>query len=80
MSHVFGARPPAGRGWQQGKTAASIQFVQEAEALLSGANDVTADERKLLEAQIDMLKNGAVSLDDFEAVNAWLERLRDHHP
>ncbi len=74
-----GALPPPGLEWQEGKTAATIRFVNEAEAALDRA-DLTDDEKYILRHTIEFMKRGDEALTDWETVDDWLERLRDHYP
>lgn len=75
----FGANPPPGMEWRIGKTAATIVFVQEAEIALLNL-ELTSAEAYQLQAKIDRMKSGDESLDEEQAVDDWLERLRDHYP
>jgi len=75
----FGANPPPGMAWQIGKTAATIRFVNEAEASFLN-RDMTPTELYQLKAMIDRLKDGTEGLEDWDTVDTWLERLRDHYP
>jgi hypothetical protein len=63
-----------------GKTAASIQFINAAEAALATENDMNAAEQYQLKSRIEMLKDGTMSLLEEETVDEWLEQLRHHHP
>jgi len=76
----FGAKPPAGQEWQIGKTAATIKFVLEAEVEMYQRPDMTNGEGYTLLMLVERLKNGEESLEEFETVDEWLERLRDHYP
>lgn len=75
-----GANPPLEKGWQTGKTAVVIRFVNEAEGVLGKNEYLTGDERSRLRTYIDELKMGAVALNDFVTVEEWLEQLRLYHP
>ena len=68
--------PPPGQEWMEGKTAATVRFVLQAEAALAAR----AAEDEKLKATIERMKRGEESLLEFETVEGWLERLRDHHP
>jgi hypothetical protein len=63
-----------------GKTAATVKFVRDAEAVVAAGSDLTETETYQLGAKIERLKDGSESLEEFETVDDWLERLRDHHP
>ncbi len=71
---------PNKAAWHDGKTVGSIRFVQNAEAALAEENDMSDAERRLLIVRIEMLKRGALRLDDEETVDEWLEQLRHHRP
>ncbi len=71
---------PDKAAWHAGKTAGSIRFVQDAEAALDAENDMSDAERRLLIVRIEMLKRGALRLDDEETVDECLEQLRHHRP
>ena len=73
------AFPSAGQEWMKGKTTASVIFVIEAEIGLLQL-DLSENEKQQLRSKIDRLKSGEESLTDFEDIDDWLERLRDHHP
>lgn len=75
---MSGANPPQQSGWQVGKTAASIAFVNEAEA--GGPFAMSDREWQLLDAMVKRLKNGSESLTDFQTVSNWLDRLQNHYP
>lgn len=68
--------PPPGQEWMEGKTAATVRFVMQAEAAL----EARAAEDAKLRAAVARMKSGEESLTEFENVDDWLERLRDHHP
>ena len=76
----FGAMPPPGLEWQIGKTAAAIDFVNEAESAFLTRTDLTEREAQALRTYVRMLKDGHASLNERETLDGWLERLRDHHP
>jgi hypothetical protein len=76
----FGASPPPGAGWQIGKTAATIRFVNEAEVEMYHRPDMTNGEAFHLLKLVDRLKSGAESMTAFETVDEWLQRLRNRHP
>lgn len=75
-----GLRPPPEHAWQIGKTAATIRFVHDANAFIEYGGPLSPQESRLLHATIERMKNGQEVLNDFETVEQWLERLRDHHP
>lgn len=79
-SRGFGAQPPPVLAWQVGKTAATIKFVKEAEVEMYRRPDMTNGEGYLLLKYVERLKGGEESLTDWQTVDDWLERLRDHHP
>ncbi len=60
----MGAMAPPGFEWQEGKTAATIRFVNEAEAYLMAQPKVSPI--RALEAYVKNLKNGT------EVLNEWL--------
>jgi hypothetical protein len=60
--------------WQIGKTAATIAFVNAAQEALSKRTDLAEDEKSLLKATVQMMKDGTVSLDKPETVDEWMER------
>lgn len=76
-----GAMPPPQFAWQIGKTAASIRFVNEAEAYLASLpqakfafdteNDMTT-RHDALRAQIADLKSGKEVLKSFTSVEVFL--------
>ncbi|HJV32742.1 MAG TPA: hypothetical protein VJ694_01825 [Patescibacteria group bacterium] len=72
--------PPLTKEWMDGKTQATVRFVLEAEHALSTGRPISADEGAMLRSTIERMKIGQESLETFEAVDDWLERLRDHHP
>ena len=76
----YGASPPPGQEWQKGKTAATIAFVGEAEQALATRQDMEEHEKRTLRTMVQALKDGQAVLQDPETVDAWLEKLRDHHP
>ena len=58
---AFGAKPPPGKAWTLGKTAASIKFVGEAELAM-----------QKLQARIEAIKAGEVVLNDWLSVQDFL--------
>jgi len=76
----WGALPPTPHAWQIDKTAATIAFVKEAEAAFTTRSDLTETEAYQLRTHVEMLKEGQTSLIEFETVDEWLDRLRDHYP
>ena len=76
----FGANPPPDKAWQIGKTAATIDFVSAAEDALATSSDLTEVEAYQLRTHVEMLKEGQTALEEFETVDEWLDRLRDHYP
>ena len=75
-----GAFPPPGKEWMIGKTLASVRFVDEAEAALATRDDIDEREKYVLRTLVQAMKDGQAILQDFESVDDWLERLRDHYP
>lgn len=70
-----GAHAPPGFGWQAGKTAASIRFVREAEAMLQDPSVVLR--REVADALIDYatkVKSGEIELEDWLSVSEFLSR------
>lgn len=72
--------PPTGKEWMEGKTAATVRFVEEAEAALETRADLDEGEVYQLQTHVEMLKEGQTALVEFETLDDWLERLRDHYP
>lgn len=68
---ALGALPPKRSLWKIGKTAASIAFVQEAEAFLEGCAD--PETRNLLEDEICEIKSGKKDLTDWLTVSDFLK-------
>lgn len=74
---VYGARPPEGREWENGKTAATILFVHEAERFL----ELLPEDRwgypeeavELLRERVNDLKEGKVTLLDRQDVKGFLK-------
>ncbi|HTK60328.1 MAG TPA: hypothetical protein VL283_03960 [Candidatus Baltobacteraceae bacterium] len=64
----------------EGKTAATVKFVRDAEAVIASMTDITEGEAYTLRTTVEMMKEGQTSLEEFETVDEWLERLRDHYP
>ena len=55
--------------WQQGKTVASIAFVNQAESVLAG---FPLDEQKRLQKEIELLKNGQKVLFEWISISEFL--------
>jgi hypothetical protein len=77
--YATGALAPPDMKWQNGKTVATIAFVNEAEAMMLVA-ELNDAERRQLQARIWRLKRGDETLTESETFAEWLAQLRDHHP
>lgn len=54
-------------------------FISEAEAcLLRG--DLIPEERRLLDHQVRLIREGSVTLTGPDTVDAWFDRQRNHYP
>ena len=72
----LGALAPPGMEWQIGKTAASIRFVQDAEAAIEGG-EFEPFENAALQAEIDAIKRGDHALSDWLSVDEFLATRHD---
>lgn len=70
---TFGAMPPPGLAWQIGKTAASIAFVNSAEAFLETCQD--ANKVALLRQAIERVKNSSLVLTNWLTPEEYLKQL-----
>lgn len=66
----FGALPPPGAAWQIGKTAASISFVNNAEAFLKTCQE--EEKAEILRSAIQKVKDGSLVLQDLLTAEEYL--------
>ena len=55
-TRTSGSLPPRGKEWQAGKTAATIRFVDEAEAALEARDDIEDREKHVLRTLVQAMK------------------------
>lgn len=67
MNRKFGALPPDQFGWQMGKTAASISFVNDAVYTLT--NDPSHKYQDLIIRLISLVKEGTLVIEDWLTVD-----------
>lgn len=70
---MFGANPPPDLAWQVGKTAASIRFVNDAQAWIAARFGAEADRKKLQEA-IAEVKEGSRVIEDWTEPEEFLDQ------
>lgn len=66
----FGAVAPPGLEWQEGKTAATISFVNEASLYLAGKPRVSPIQ--MLERYVEKLKSGKEQLTEWLTVEEFM--------
>jgi len=73
VTKTFGALPPLGFEWQNGKTAASIAFVGSAETFLETCQDIKKAD--LLHQAIAKVKDGSLMLQNWLTAEEYLAQL-----
>lgn len=68
MERAFGALPPPGREWEVGKTAASICFVHDAEAILAESK-LSSETAQRVRDRVERVRAGDEVITEFMNAN-----------